>query len=136
MEGRHRIGMIANQKNMKHSKFFALFLTTLSLFALPDGMAHAQSNVGREFYLAFPANWEFPAGEKYIRLYIASEVETRVDIYALGQFRRSVKTKPNDIVTSDLSNLEGQIFVRDDKSHQNVSVVLQVFFQNMQAHLS
>ncbi|MCB0714293.1 MAG: hypothetical protein KDD67_18350 [Ignavibacteriae bacterium] len=101
---------------MKHSKFFALFLTTLSLFALPDGMAHAQSNVGREFYLAFPANWEFPAGEKYIRLYIASEVETRVDIYALGQFRRSVKTKPNDIVTSDLSNLEGQIFVRDDKT--------------------
>ncbi|MGE3801672.1 MAG: IgGFc-binding protein, partial [Candidatus Kapaibacterium sp.] len=101
---------------MKHSNFFALFLALFSLFILPDSTTRAQSNVGTEFYLAFPTNWEAGTGESYIRLYITSEVETKVDIYALGQFKQSVKTKPNDIVTFDLTPLEGQIFVRDEKS--------------------
>lgn len=73
-------------------------------------------NLGTEFYLAFPANWEFNASRKYVRFYISSGVATKVDIYALGQFKGSITTIPNDIVTFDLSNLEGQIFVRNDQA--------------------
>lgn len=74
------------------------------------------NNAGTEFYLAFPANWEINTANKYIRLYISSDVETDVDIYVLGAFKGSVKTIPNEVVTYDLTNLEGQIFVRSDQS--------------------
>ncbi|MCB0714295.1 MAG: choice-of-anchor D domain-containing protein [Ignavibacteriae bacterium] len=81
-------------------------------FPVPFG----PDNVGTEFYFAFPANWEFAAGKKYVQLYISSGVATKVDIYVLGQFKKSVPTVANEIVTVELSNIEGQIFVRDDQS--------------------
>lgn len=72
------------------------------------------SNVGREFYVAFPANLETGQPvEKYIRLYISSHVATNVDIYAAGQLKGSVTTIPNDIVTFDLSPLEAQLLIYD-----------------------
>ena len=75
------------------------------------------NNYGTEFYLSFPANLEVGnATEKFVRLYISSPVSTNVDIYALGQYKGSVKTVPNDIVTFDLSNVEAQILVRDQTS--------------------
>lgn len=81
-------------------------------FPVPFG----PDNLGTEFFLAFPANWEFNTANKYVRFYISSGVETKVDIYALGQFKGSITTVPNDIVTFDLSNLEGQVFVRNDQA--------------------
>ncbi len=81
-------------------------------FPVPFG----PNNIGTEFYLAFPANWEIAGGRKYIQLYISSGVAAKVDIYVLGQFKQSITTVPNDIVTVELSNIEGQIFVRDDSS--------------------
>lgn len=72
------------------------------------------NNVGREFYLAFPANLETgPAAEKYVRLYISSPVATNVDIYASGLYKGSITTIPNDIVTFDLSSAEAQLLVYD-----------------------
>ncbi len=93
-----------------------LLLLSITVLSLNAAETHAQSNVGTEFYLAFPANWEAATGRKYIQLYISSSVETKVDVYAGGQFLRSVLTVPNDVVTVELSPLEGQIFVRDDQS--------------------
>lgn len=79
-------------------------------FPVPFG----PNNIGTEFYTAFPANWEANARTKYIRFYISAGVATKVDIYALGVFKGSITTIPNEIVTFDLSNLEAQVFVRND----------------------
>lgn len=81
-------------------------------FPVPFG----PNNIGTEFYTAFPANWEFQASQKYIRFYISAGVATKVDIYALGIFKGSITTIPNEIVTFDLSNLEAQMFVRNDQA--------------------
>lgn len=81
-------------------------------FPVPFG----PNNIGTEFYTAFPANWEFQATQKYIRFYISAGVATKVDIYALGIFKGSITTIPNEIVTFDLSNLEAQMFVRNDQA--------------------
>ncbi len=75
----------------------------------------APDNVGTEFYLSFPANWEFNATVKYVRLYISAGVETEVRVTA-GPFSTTIKTIPNDIVTVDLANAFAQAFVRNDQS--------------------
>lgn len=104
-------------------------LHLLLLFAAAAGIARAQAadagkfpvpygptNVGTEFWLAFPANWDYAADQKYIRLYINSGVETNVRVYAGPTLVKTIKTIPNDIVTVDLSLLQAQIFTRDDRS--------------------
>lgn len=80
-------------------------------FPVPFG----PDNIGTDFYLSFPANWELAAGEKYVRLYISSGVETRVTVKA-GLFRGEVTTIPNDIVTIDMPNIAAQAFVRNDQA--------------------
>ena len=80
-------------------------------FPVPFG----PDNVGTEFYLSFPANWEFNAAFKYIRLYISAGVETEVTVKA-GPFEKVIKTIPNDIVTVDIANVFAQAFVRNDQS--------------------
>lgn len=83
-------------------------------FPVPFGL----NNVGKEFYVAFPANWEAgtPGGEKYIRFYITSGVRTRVNVWVGQQFKKTFYTIPYDIVTVDLDNIEGQILVRNDQT--------------------
>ncbi len=112
---------------MKHPllRFLQFYSFTLfgSLFFAPLLLAQSSTffnagpnNAGTEFYLAFPANWELNTPNKYIRLYISSDVETNVDIYVLGEFKGRIATIPNDVVAYDLTNLEGQVFVRNDQS--------------------
>lgn len=82
-------------------------------FPVPFG----PNNVGTNFFLSFPSNWEYAAGEKYVRLYISAGVETEVRITANnGTFNKTVKTIPNDIVTVDLANNIAQPFVRNDRA--------------------
>lgn len=94
-----------------------LLSTSEALFAQNSEFFRTEANnAGTEFYLAFPANWEINTPNKYIRLYFTSDVETSVDIYVLGQFKGSVQTIPSGVVTFDITNLEGQLFVRGDAS--------------------
>ncbi len=73
------------------------------------------SNVGRDFWVAFPANSNFPGEEQYyLRLYITSSVKTQVRLWTGASRFRSVVTRPNDVVTIDLNPLEGQIVTRAD----------------------
>ena len=80
-------------------------------FPVPFG----PDNIGTDFFLSFPANWEFNAREKYIRVYISAGVETEVRINA-GPFSKTIKTIPNDIVSVDIANAFAQAFVRNDQS--------------------
>lgn len=84
-----------------------------SLFPLPLG----PTNAGKEFWLSFPTNWDVAqAAKKYIRLYITSNVRTKVDISAGAVVVKTLYTVPFDIVTADLSASEAQVVVRDDQT--------------------
>lgn len=80
-------------------------------FPVPFG----PTNAGREFWLAFPANWDSPsAAQYYIRLYITSGVRTQVRVWAGAGIKKVFYTKPYDIVTVDLTPIEAQMFTRND----------------------
>ncbi len=80
-------------------------------FPVPFG----PTNVGRDFWFSFPANWDVPtATQYYIRLYITSGVETRVRIYVGGAFMKQITTKPYDVVTYDFTPVQAQVFTRRD----------------------
>jgi len=80
-------------------------------FPVPFG----PTNVGRDFWFSFPANWDNPtATQYYIRLYITSGVETRVRIYVGGSFMKQITTKPYDVVTYDFTPVQAQVFTRRD----------------------
>ncbi len=82
-------------------------------FPVPFG----PTNAGREFWLAFPANWDNPAAAQYyIRLYITSGVRTQVRVWAGAGIKKVLSTKPYDIVTVDLSPIEAQMFTRNDRA--------------------
>ncbi len=100
-------------------------LSLLLLISLGIGAVRAQSrsfpvpfgpaNTGRDFWVAFPANWDQPAAAKYyIRLYITSAAKTQVRVWAGKSIRKIITTKPYDIVTVDLAPVEAQIFTRTD----------------------
>jgi hypothetical protein len=91
------------------------------LLLLICGSALAQStlpfgptNIGREFWVSFPANWEYAAAKKYVRLYMTSSVRTRVAVYVGPKLLDSGYTVPNDLRTVDIDQLLAQVFVRDD----------------------
>ena len=94
-------------------------------FPVPFG----PNNVGREFYFSFPANAEWEAGRRYIKLHISSGVATRVEVYIGDQFKTRFTTVPNDIKIVELSPMEGQAFVitpglpiPDDRVYRNKAV--------------
>ncbi|HVZ40183.1 MAG TPA: hypothetical protein VHI13_12970 [Candidatus Kapabacteria bacterium] len=73
------------------------------------------NNAGREFWLAFPANWDNPtASDYYIRLYIASSTRTQVRVWAGANIRKTLYTRPDSVVTVDLTPVEAQMFTRSD----------------------
>ena len=105
------------------------FLLPLILLAIAIGSVRAQSagggsypvpygpnNVGTEFFMSFPANWDYAAAYKYIRLYITSGVETTVRVYAGPTLVRTVQTVAYGIVTVDLTLEQAQVFTRNDRS--------------------
>lgn len=94
---------------------YPVLLILLLTTALLPAQEIEYDNLGTEFYLSFPANWEFNAAFKYVRLYILSEVETTVRVSA-GPFEKSVVTVPGQVVTVDLANVFAQVFVRNDQS--------------------
>lgn len=83
-------------------------------FPVPVGL----NNVGTDFFLSFPANWEAstPGGQQYIRLYITSAVRTSVEVWVGEKLKKTVNTIPYDIVTVDLQTIEGQVIVRNDQA--------------------
>lgn len=82
-------------------------------FPVPFG----PNNAGRDFWLAFPANWDNPAAAQYyIRLYITSGVRTQVRVWAGPGIKKVFYTKPYDIVTVDLTPIEAQMFTRNDRA--------------------
>lgn len=110
-------------------RFVRLLCLPLTMLALSAGMLEAQdagkyknfpvpfgpTNVGRDFWFSFPANWDVPtATQYYIRLYITSGVETRVRIYVAGAFMKQITTKPYDVVTYDFTPVQAQVFTRRD----------------------
>ncbi len=103
--------------------FLFAILGTSSLFSqeLPAGveeqlLGYGPSNMGRDFWLAFPANWDLPGSTSYyIRLYISSPVRTEVKVWAGAGLKKIVYTVPNKIVRVDLLPSEAQMFVRADQ---------------------
>jgi hypothetical protein len=82
-------------------------------FPLPLG----PTNTGKEFWLSFPTNWNVPqATTQYIRLYITSNVRTRVDVSEGASLLQTVYTVPFDIVTVDIAPSSAEAVVRDDQS--------------------
>lgn len=72
-------------------------------------------SAGREFVAAFPANWDSPtAAQYYIRLYVTSEVRTRVYVWVGQTIKKVFYTKPYEVVTVDLAPIEAQMFTRND----------------------
>lgn len=95
-----------------------LLFATL-LLSLQPTLASAQDvrqgNLGTEFVLSFPANWEFDAREKFVRLYFVAEEETEVRVRASAN-RYNVTALPGEINSVDLPNGVAQVFVRNDQS--------------------
>ncbi len=78
-------------------------------------MSLGAGNAGRDFWLAFPANWDIPgSAHYYIRLYITSDVRTQVRIWAGASIKKVIYTIPDKIVMVDLTPQDAQMFVRDD----------------------
>lgn len=78
-------------------------------------VAYGPSNMGRDFWLAFPANWdEWESSKYYIRLYITSKVRTSVTVRAGATFSKTLLTIPNEFITVDLTPQEAQMFLRRD----------------------
>jgi hypothetical protein len=99
------------------------FLLVVALFILAAASMHAQNglpigptNAGTDFWVSFPANWEYAAGQKYVRLYITSPVQTNVTVTVGTTTISTLTTVPNDVVTVDLTQLDAQVFVRNDQS--------------------
>ncbi|MBS1913147.1 MAG: hypothetical protein JST22_14255 [Bacteroidetes bacterium] len=73
------------------------------------------NNAGREFWVAFPANWDMPsAPQYYIRLYVMSSMRTRVRVWVGANIKKTFYTKAGGIDTVDLSPIEAQMFTRSD----------------------
>lgn len=80
-------------------------------FPVPFG----PTNVGRDFWFSFPANWDVPnAAQYYIRLYITAGVATQVRVYVGGSYLKTVTTKAYDVVTVDFNPVQAQAFTRTD----------------------
>lgn len=73
------------------------------------------NNTGREFYAAFPAaqKADSPWSLRSIHLYISSDVQTDVRIYAGGELQGTVTTTPNYVSTFELSTADAQMFEFD-----------------------
>jgi hypothetical protein len=84
----------------------------LSKFPVPYG----PTNTGKEFWLSFPANWEYAAGQKYVRLYITAGTKTKVEVWTGSNLLKTVTTVPYDVVTVDVPQFEAQVFLRNDGS--------------------
>lgn len=80
---------------------------------LPDDeqfpVAYGPSNMGREFWLAFPSNWTLSgSGQMYIRLYITSHMRTQVKVWVGPSLKRVVETVAGGTAIVDLSQTEAQ----------------------------
>lgn len=106
------------------------FLTVLLLLMMGVVSAHAQdeplagalpvpygpSNMGQDFWVAFPTNWDAPGSTTYyLRFYITSNVRTQVKIWAGPVMKKVFYTIPNEVVTVDLTPIEGQMFIRGNE---------------------
>lgn len=70
---------------------------------------------GKNFCFAVPANWDLPNSSRYsIRLYISSPVRTKVLINAGTDLVKVAFTKPDKIMSIDMTPLQGQTLVRAD----------------------
>jgi hypothetical protein len=72
-------------------------------------------NEGREFFLSFPANWDYAAPYKYVRLYITARTATQVNVYAGSTVVRTISTIPYGMVTVDLTLAQAQAVSRTDQ---------------------
>lgn len=83
----------------------------------PDFWLDGPTNAGTEFFLSFPTNWEYTAGQKYVRLYIGAAVETEVRVTVDGRnYEKILRTVPHGIISLDLANNVAQVIVRNDQS--------------------
>ncbi len=103
---------------MKYLFALALFLTMAGELCAQDQgdfpVPFGPTNVGKEFFFSLPANYQDPqAMTQYIRLYITSAVKTKVRIRtSVGELRKELTTKANDIITYDLTRFEAQAVTR------------------------
>src|SRR5688572_8358031 len=96
------------------SRLLSTCITLLILLAAGDRLSAQPTNVGREFYLSFPANWDYAVPEKYVRLYIISEDSTQVQVYGGPTLIASKGTHPSRITTIDIPLNFAQPFTRND----------------------
>lgn len=104
---------------------------------LPDDdqfpVTYGPSNMGREFWLAFPANWNMPGGRSsYVRLYIISHVSTQVKVWAGSTLKKVVQTTPGVASTVDLAPVEAQMIIRNDQ----MPVPADNIYRNKAVHVS
>ncbi|MFH1050673.1 MAG: T9SS type A sorting domain-containing protein [bacterium] len=85
-----------------------LFAGDIDVSSLPKILG--SSNVGKEFYFTFIPSWE-SAGKCDIKLYISSNVKTKVTIEVEGKgYSKTQSTIPNDIIEFTLVPSIGQAY--------------------------
>ncbi|MBC8145531.1 MAG: hypothetical protein H7X80_08085, partial [bacterium] len=96
------------------------FLLLLGFLTIGTHVCNAQSSqgpssLGTEFVFSFPSNYEDPSAPmQYIRLYMTSNVRTRVRIYTGTVLKKTLYTDPGAIVQLDLTKAEAQALVREN----------------------
>jgi hypothetical protein len=73
------------------------------------------SSFGTEFYLTFHPAWEVTGGDNYNKIYVSSEVETRVTVMIEGKgFEQSQMTIPNGTIVFDLTPYYAQPYSKSE----------------------
>lgn len=73
-------------------------------------------STGTEFYCAFLSAWPITGASNYVKIYVASTVETEVLLEIKGHgYRRIQKTKPYDVIEFILPASMAQAYVKTDR---------------------
>jgi hypothetical protein len=108
------ITKIYSQKNEP----FMLDMSTEEKIEKNLPMLLGSSNQGTEFWLTFHPNNTDTGGPAAYRLYITSDVATKVTLQIPGRlFERTIHTKSDDVVSFELSPSEAQCYIKDSYNH-------------------
>ncbi|QQS66302.1 MAG: hypothetical protein IPP08_11110 [Chlorobiota bacterium] len=94
--------------------FFTLTLFLALLTSKVCFSQHGPTNWGKEFYTSFPSNWENGATKRYCRLYITSNVKTKVEFSIGYSLKKILYTIPFDVISYDFNITDAQVFIRGD----------------------
>ncbi|QQS67790.1 MAG: IgGFc-binding protein [Chlorobiota bacterium] len=95
-------------------KFVKIILSIFCFLSITTSIKAQVAGLGKEFFFAFPSNWEQSQPFRNIRIYLLSTKKTEVKVWAGSVLKKTVFTIPNDVVSVDLLPQEGQVFTKSD----------------------